>query len=160
MIWIDYVILGIIFFSSVVSLMRGFLREFLSLLSWACAVFFSIKYYNHLAAYLSYFEDSTVRNCISIILIFVISLITGAIVNYIINSLIVNTGLSSIDRVLGAFFGSLIGALIVSAFIFFIETFTNFSQTQGLQKSQLAPYFSGIIKFLISYSKTISSFLS
>ena len=37
MVWIDYAIIAVIAFSSLVSLIRGFVREALSLVTWGCA---------------------------------------------------------------------------------------------------------------------------
>lgn len=37
MVWIDYAIIAIIGFSALVSLIRGFVREALSLITWGCA---------------------------------------------------------------------------------------------------------------------------
>ncbi|SPY96198.1 colicin V production protein [Proteus mirabilis] len=39
MVWIDYAIIAIIGFSALVSLIRGFVREALSLITWGCGFF-------------------------------------------------------------------------------------------------------------------------
>lgn len=49
MVWIDYVIIGIIGFSALVSLIRGFVREALSLVTWGCAFFVASHFYTYLA---------------------------------------------------------------------------------------------------------------
>ena len=43
--WVDFVIIGIIAISVIVSFFRGFLREALSLLVWGLAIWLSIVYY-------------------------------------------------------------------------------------------------------------------
>lgn len=159
MIWIDYVITGIIIFSALVSLIRGFTREALSLVTWICAFFVANRYYNYIALYFTRFEEQIVRNGIAIALLFVAILIVGAIVNYTITSLVEKIGLSSIDRVLGICFGALRGILIVSAALLFFDIFTGFSHNQDWQKSQLIPQFSGIIRWLFNYLQSMSSFL-
>ena len=70
-----------------------------------------------------------IRNGTAIGILFVLTLIVGAIVNYVISQLVDKTGLSGTDRVLGAIFGLVRGALIVAALLFFMDTFTNFEQT-------------------------------
>ena len=45
MIWIDYVIIAVVGFSALVSLVRGFVREALSLVTWGCAFFIASHYY-------------------------------------------------------------------------------------------------------------------
>lgn len=100
MIWIDYVIIAVVGFSALVSLIRGFVREALSLVTWGCAFFVASHYYAYLAVWFTGFNDELVRNGIAIAVLFVATLIVGAIVNYVIGSLVEKTGLSGTDRVL------------------------------------------------------------
>ncbi|MCR3755832.1 MAG: colicin V production protein [Sodalis sp. Psp] len=152
MIWIDYVIISIIIFSSFVSLIRGFVREVLSLVIWICAFFITNHCYSYLAVYFTRFKEQAVRNGIAIILLFVVILIIGTIINYAITSLVEQAGLSGTDRIVGVCFGALRGIMIVSALLFFFDTFIGFSHIQNLQQSQLIPQFSGIIKWLLNLS--------
>jgi membrane protein required for colicin V production len=91
--------------------------------------------------------------------LFIATLIVGAIVNYVISSLVEKTGLSGTDRVLGVCFGALRGVLIVSAILFFLDTFTGFSQSTDWKQSQLIPQFSYIIRWFFDYLQSTSSFL-
>ena len=159
MIWIDYVIIAVVGFSALVSLIRGFVREALSLVTWGCAFFVASHYYTYLAVWFTGFDDELVRNGIAIAVLFVATLIVGAIVNYVIGSLVEKTGLSGTDRVLGVCFGALRGVLIVSAMLFFLDTFTGFSKSPDWQQSQLSPQFSYIIRWFFDYLKSTSSFI-
>ena len=93
MIWIDYVIIAVVGFSALVSLVRGFVREALSLVTWGCAFFVASHYYAYLAVWFTGFDDELVRNGIAIGVLFVATLIVGAIVNYVIGTLVEKTGL-------------------------------------------------------------------
>ena len=159
MVWIDYAIIAVIAFSSLVSLIRGFVREALSLVTWGCAFFVASHYYTYLSVWFTGFEDELVRNGIAIAVLFIATLIVGAIVNYVIGQLVEKTGLSGTDRVLGICFGALRGVLIVAAILFFLDTFTGFSKSEDWQKSQLIPEFSFIIRWFFDYLQSSSSFL-
>lgn len=160
MIWIDYVIIVVIGFSALVSLIRGFVREALSLVTWGCAFFVASHYYSFLAVWFTGFQDELVRNGIAIAVLFIATLIVGAIVNFVLGSLVEKTGLSGTDRVLGVCFGALRGVLIVSAILFFLDTFTGFSKSPDWQQSQLVPQFSYIIRWFFDYLKSTSSFFA
>ncbi len=161
MIWIDYVIIAVVGFSALVSLIRGFIREALSLVTWGCAFFVASHYYAYLAVWFTGLdlEDELVRNGIAIVVLFVATLVVGAIVNYVIGSLVEKTGLSGTDRVFGVCFGALRGVLIVSAMLFFLDTFTGFSKSPDWQQSHLIPQFSSIIRWFFDHLKSTSSFL-
>lgn len=157
---IDYIIIGIIAFSILVSLLRGFVREVLSLGSWIVAFIVASQFYPYLAAYLTQIESMYIRNGTAIAILFVLTLIVGAIVNYVISQLVDKTGLSGTDRVLGAAFGLVRGALIVAALLFFMDTFTNFEQADWWKESQLIPHFGFIIEWFFQQLQASSSFLT
>ena len=151
MVWIDYAIIAVIAFSSLVSLIRGFVREALSLVTWGCAFFVASHYYTYLSVWFTGFEDELVRNGIAIAVLFIATLIVGAIVNFVIGQLVEKTGLSGTDRVLGVCFGALRGVLIVAAILFFLDSFTGVSKSEDWSKSQLIPQFSFIIRWFFDY---------
>ena len=102
---IDYINIGIIVFSVLVSLLRGFVREVMSLASWVVAFFIASNFYVYLAGLLTSIESLYLRNGVAIAILFIASLIVGGIVNYVLGQLVDRTGLSGTDRLLGACFG-------------------------------------------------------
>ena len=157
---IDYIIIGIIAFSIIVSLLRGFVREVLSLASWVVAFIVASQFYPSLAAYLTQIDSLYIRNGTAIGILFVLTLIVGAIVNFVIAQLVDKTGLTGTDRVLGAAFGLLRGVLIVAAVLFFLDTFTTFEQTEWWKESKLIPHFGFIIEWFFQQLQQSSSFLN
>ncbi|BGI50837.1 MAG: colicin V production protein [Arsenophonus endosymbiont of Ceratovacuna japonica] len=158
MIWIDYVIIIIICFSTLIGLIRGFIIELLSFITLGSAFFITSKFYNNISNYITNINNILIRNSIAIILLFIVILVIRSVINYIISFLIKKTGLFNTDYILGICFGIFRGILIVSIILFFIDTFTNLSKSQDWKHSKLIPQFSYIIKWFFNYLKNKSNF--
>lgn len=156
--WIDYLILGIVALSALISLVRGFVKEAFSLCTWFCAFFVSRYYYQDIAAYLenfdmfsSAFTEQIVKNGVAIALLFVATLILGALLNYILGQLVTKTGLSGTDRLLGVCFGIARGVLIVCVILLFLQMFTGFPKTEWWQQSSLITELKPLIQWFFEY---------
>ena len=85
--WIDYAIVGVILLSAVISIIRGFVKEAISLAIWFSAFFIASQFYADLATYLTKFDDLMIRNGVAIAILFVATLLIGGLVNYLISQL-------------------------------------------------------------------------
>ena len=160
MVWIDYAILAVIGISALISLVRGFVKEAVSLIVWISAFFVASTFYVNLSTLFTNISDQLLRNAASISILFITTLVLGALVNYIIGQLVSKTGLSGTDRVLGIVFGALRGVLITAAVLFFMDAFTPASSSAWWQSSQLVPEFTLIVEWFFEYLKQSSSFLA
>ncbi|SDJ94993.1 membrane protein required for colicin V production [Ferrimonas sediminum] len=159
MVWIDYAILAVIGLSVLISLVRGFAREAMSLVVWVLAFLVSSRFYEDLAVYLSQIDDPMLRNGAAISILFVATLILGGLLNYLIGQMVDRTGLTGTDRVLGVVFGAARGALVVAAVLFFLDSFTGAASSGWWHDSVLIPEFKVVIQWFFQYLEQSSSFL-
>ena len=118
MIGVDYAILGILLISSFISLMRGFVREALSLVGWILAFWISLTFAAGFSDLLkSTITDPTFRLIVAFVALFVMALVVSATVNFFAARLVQRTGLTRMDRFLGVIFGFLRGAVLVSILV-------------------------------------------
>ncbi|BDY06107.1 bacteriocin production protein [Ferrimonas sp. YFM] len=159
MVWIDYAILGVVGLSVLISLVRGFAREAMSLVVWLLAFLISSRFYEDLAVYLTQIDDPMLRNGASIAVLFVATLILGGLLNYLVGQMVDRTGLTGTDRLLGVVFGAARGALVVAAALFFLDSFTPAASSDWWRDSLLIPEFKVVIQWFFQYLEQSSSFL-
>jgi membrane protein required for colicin V production len=118
--WVDYGIVGIIGLSALISLMRGFVREALSLAGWILALWVALTFTRELAERLpASVSVPSVRLAVAFLGLFLSALLLTALVNFLAVQLVEKTGLSGTDRMLGVLFGVARGAVIVAILVLF-----------------------------------------
>lgn len=146
MIYIDWIIITVLVISSLVSLKRGFTKEAMSLASWLIALFVARLFSDNLASLLAgWLSNEAHRYTAAFVILFVATLIVGALVNHLLGEFIRVTGLSGTDRILGIFFGFLRGVIIVVAILAMGRLF---ALEQFWQDSVLVPYFDPVIRWV------------
>ncbi len=116
--WADYVVIGIVVLSALVSLIRGFIKEAISLATWIIAAWVALKYTPLVAGILTETVDTpSIRIGIAALVLFIPILIVGALMNYIVGQLVEKTGFSGTDRTLGAVFGVIRGVVVVALIV-------------------------------------------
>jgi membrane protein required for colicin V production len=141
MAWIDLVIIGIISLSALISLIRGFVKESISLVTWVVAGVLTLRYYAPMADLLEPFINSVnLRQWVGGGILFVATLIVGAIVNFIVSQLVSKTGLSGTDKALGVVFGAARGVLIVTMIVL-LASLTPMPEAPWWQESATIEFF-------------------
>jgi len=120
MIWVDYAIIAILVVSAAISVMRGFLREAISLLGWVLAFWLALTFAGDVSAL---FEKSvsqpSMRHALAFFIIVVGTLIITAIVMYLVRIVVDKTEITGTDRALGIVFGIARGIVIVAILVLF-----------------------------------------
>ncbi len=134
---VDYAIIAIIILSAILSIVRGFVREALSLAGWILAFWVALSFGRDLAVMLDgRIEDPSVRVVLAFVALFLAALLLTALVNVLAGQLVDKTGLSGTDRILGVVFGTIRGAVIV-AILVYLGGFTPVPQYAWWSKSYL-----------------------
>lgn len=141
MIWVDFVIPGIIVISTLISLMRGFVREALSLIGWLAAFWVALSFSSGLAQeFLMSIGIPSVRMVVAFTVLFVVTLVLTAIVNRLAGQLVKRTGLTGTDRMIGMVFGLARGVVVVAVMVL-LAGMTTLAQDPWWHESQLISVF-------------------
>ena len=138
---VDVVVIFVIFLSALFSLLRGFVKEAISLATWIIAIWLAATFAPQLADALpSNIESEAARQAIGFGVLFVLTLMVGTLVNMLVSQVVKKTGLSGADRVFGVVFGVLRGGLIIIVFVI-IGGMTPLPDTEWWQSSTLLQWF-------------------
>jgi membrane protein required for colicin V production len=150
MVWIDLVIIGVIALSALISLIRGFVKESISLATWVIAGVLALRYFSPMADLLKPFIDTAdLRDMVGGGILFVATLIVGAIVNFIVSQLVSKTGLSGTDKALGVVFGAARGVLIVTMIVL-LASLTPMPEAPWWQDSAMIGFFQQLAEWFRS----------
>ena len=138
---VDIIVIFVIFLSALFSLLRGFVKEAISLATWIIAIWLAATFAPQLADALpSNIESEAARQAIGFGVLFVLTLMVGALVNMLVSQVVKKTGLSGADRIFGVAFGILRGGLIIVVFVV-IGGMTALPEMDWWQSSTLLQWF-------------------
>ncbi|NKC14990.1 MAG: CvpA family protein [Gammaproteobacteria bacterium] len=138
---VDYLIIGIIVVSAVVSLTRGFVKEAISLGGWILAVWLSFTFFEPVSLYLEpHVSAPSVRLALGFVGLFMAVMMLTGIIVYLAGAVVSGTGVTGTDRVLGMVFGAARGALIVGLLVM-VAGLTPLPRDPWWRASTLIPHF-------------------
>jgi membrane protein required for colicin V production len=138
----DWIIIGVIVLSSLISLIRGFVKEAVSLGIWVAAYIVAMTFGPWLSSLMTEIDMApSIRLILARVILFVAVLISGSIANYLLGKLVETTGLSSTDRLIGLVFGAFRGVLIVLAVLILLPKIAPVTEDQWWQNAVLIPHF-------------------
>ncbi|MES2751715.1 MAG: CvpA family protein, partial [Pseudomonadota bacterium] len=118
---LDIIVLAVMLLSGLLAMIRGFMREILSIAAWGTAALATLYAYQKLLPTAkSYFNNDTIATIAVIAGVFILTLIVVSIITVRISDMILDSRIGALDRTLGFLFGLARGLLImVVAFLFF-----------------------------------------
>jgi membrane protein required for colicin V production len=136
----DWFIVGLILVSSVIGILRGFMREAVSLATWMLGLWlawtFSGAIEPHLGGMLGQPNAKVwVARLIILVVVLLIGTLAGTVVSYIMR----HSPFSAADRTLGMFFGLLRGAVLVGVAVI-VGELVKLDQESWWDQSRLLPY--------------------
>lgn len=138
---VDWVIIVVLSLSTILSLWRGFAREALSLAGWVAAFLVANLLVDQMASLLAgMINNITGRYVAAYAILFVLTLMTSALIAMFVAKLIKATGLSLLDRLLGTVFGFTRGLILILVAVFVLRQLVSPRDLQWLHDSQLMPH--------------------
>ena len=119
---LDLILLGVMLISGLLALVRGFMREILSIAAWGAAALATLYAYQKLLPTAkAYFNNDTIATAVTVAGVFIGTLIIVSIITTRVSDMILDSRIGALDRTLGFLFGLARGLLIVVvAYQFFI----------------------------------------
>jgi membrane protein required for colicin V production len=138
MTWFDYTVVLVIGGSALIAVLRGFVREVLSLASWVAAFVAASAFAGQVAPLLpAEIPNDSLRMLAAFLLLFGATLLAMVVVTLAIVELVRVVGLGFIDRLLGLAFGLVRGLLIVLIAVL-LAGLTRLPERQGWRDAMLS----------------------
>lgn len=145
---VDYFIIAVLGLSGLVGLVRGLVREVLSLISWGLAIWVGVTFSGVLEGYLeTAIPSPTARIAAAFGILFLLTLMVAGMIGFLLTRMLESTGLSGVDRLAGLLFGLGRGVLVISVLVFLARS-TPLPREPWWQASQLMPMFQSVALWL------------
>ncbi|MBL10688.1 MAG: hypothetical protein CL402_09280 [Acidiferrobacteraceae bacterium] len=149
---LDLIVIIILTGSLLLGIIRGLIREILGLIAWVVSFWLGWKYGTSVGDYLVvWVKSEQISNYLGLGLVFLASLFALTIVSKVLHSQFRVSGLTVMNRLLGAVFG-LARGLVFATLLLFVAQLTPAMDTKWYRKSELVPYLNPI---LLIFEKTI-----
>jgi membrane protein required for colicin V production len=149
---LDIILLAVMMVSALLAMVRGFMREILSIASWGAAAIATVYAFPRLEPIAKqYINNDTVAKAVSIAGVFLGTLLLVSIVTIKISDMILDSRVGALDRTLGFLFGLGRGlVIVVVAFLFFAWLVPDRSQPEWVRGAKSKVVLQGTGQWLMS----------
>src|SRR5690348_15311818 len=136
--WLDIVLLSVMLISGILAMIRGFMREVLSIAAWGAAAVATLLLYNKLLPIAkANISSDIVATGVVVGGVFLITLLIVSVITVRISDLVLDSRIGALDRTLGFLFGLGRGLIIVVvAFLFFAWLVPTGKQPDGVRNAK------------------------
>src|SRR6201997_5412197 len=111
---LDLVLLAVMLISGLLAMVRGFMREILSIAAWGTAALVTLYSFSKLLPTAkTYFHNDTVASLVVVPVVYVGAVIVVSVITVRISDMTLDSRIGALDRTLGFLFGLARGLLIV-----------------------------------------------
>src|SRR3984885_3464729 len=149
---LDIVLIAVMLVSGLLAMVRGFMREVLSIIAWILAAVATLYSYSKLLPYArQYFNNDVVATVAVVGGVFLLTLIVVSILTVRISDMVLDSRVGALDRTLGFLFGLARGlVIVVIAFLFFTWLVPDRSQPEWVKSAKSRVVLAGTGQWLIS----------
>jgi membrane protein required for colicin V production len=135
---LDIILLMVMLISGLLAMIRGFMREILSIGAWGVAAVVTLYSYSRvLPMAKQYFTSDTVAAAVSVGGVFLATLLIVSIITARISDMVLDSRVGALDRTLGFLFGLGRGlVIVVVAFLFFAWLVPDRSQPEWVRSAK------------------------
>src|ERR1700694_16470 len=135
---LDIILIGVMLISALLAMIRGFMREILSIAAWLIAALVTLYSFTKLLPYAkTYFNNDIIAAAVVIGGTFLVTLIVVSVITVRFSDMVLDSRVGALDRTLGFLFGLGRGLIIVVvAFLFFAWLVPDRSQPEWIRSAK------------------------
>ena len=136
--WLDILLLSVMLISGILAMIRGFMREVLSIAAWGAAAVATILLYGRLLPIAKANISSDIVATAAVVGgVFLLTLLIVSIITVRISDMVLDSRIGALDRTLGFLFGLGRGlVIVVVAFVFFAWLVPPGKQPEGVRNAK------------------------
>jgi len=149
---LDIVLIVVMLVSGLLAMIRGFMREVLSIIAWVLAAVATLYSYAKLLPYAKQYFNNDVFAAIAVIGgVFLVTLLVVSILTVRISDMVLDSRVGALDRTVGFLFGLARGlVIVVVAFLFFTWLVPDRSQPEWVKSAKSRVVLTGTGQWLMS----------